>query len=391
MDIQTLSSFLFILLMVLFIYWKRKEIQVQKILFPILYFVMYKTSLGIIWMDKVAKKCPNFWKKFYTVGIYVGFLGMIFISFEIIRTTFLLITQPDSTPGIMPVLPFEAKGVFFVPFFYWIISVFVIAVIHEFSHGVAARAYNMHVKSSGFAFLSIIAPIIPAAFVEPDEKQLQKRPHKEQLSVFAAGPFANIVLSAILLLVIFSIVQPISEKIFKPSGVLITEIAENSPSSSAGLKKGEVITKIDLKAIEKSEDFTNELKTKKPGDSVTIYTNVSSYPVTLGTNAKNHEKAYLGVFVKQHSVVRDEFAQQFGTLLITPFSWFAGLLFWLFILSLGIGLFNLLPLGPVDGGRMFQLAMHKFFEKDKGNTYWKYVSMFFAFLIIANMVAGFIK
>ncbi len=391
MDLQTVFAIIFILALSVFLFLKRKKIQVQKIAFPFLYFVMYRTKLGLVGMDKLAKKYPEFLKKFYTTGIWIGFLGMIFIAFEIIRTSLLLIFKPGTAPGIMPVLPFEAKGVFFVPFFYWIVSVFIIAVIHEFSHGVAARVHNMRVKSSGFAFLNIIVPIIPAAFVEPDEKQLVKRPHKEQLSVFAAGPFANIVLAAVVLAFIFGVVNPVSKQIFEPSGVLIVDIGENSSAFSAGMKKNEVITKIDLQEIKTGNEFTNFLKEKKPGDKLAVYTNVSSYPLVLGANSKDNSKPYMGVFVKQHSLVKEDFAQRFGTRIIAPFKWITGLFYWLFMLSLGIGLFNLLPLGPVDGGRMFQLVMHRFFEKEKGHLYWKYVSLFFAFLIVANMVVGFVK
>ena len=82
----------------------------------------------------------------------------------------MLFTKPAASSGVGLVLPFKAKGVFYVPFFYWIISIFVIAVVHEFSHGLIARANNIKVKSSGFAFLALLVPIIPAAFVEPDEK-----------------------------------------------------------------------------------------------------------------------------------------------------------------------------------------------------------------------------
>ena len=34
------------------------------------------------------------------------------------------------------------------------------------------------------------------------------------------------------------------------------------------------------------------------------------------------------------------------------------------MLNFGIGLFNLVPVGPIDGGRMFQLAMYKLFGKE---------------------------
>ena len=67
-------------------------------------------------------------------------------------------------------------------------------------------------------------------------------------------------------------------------------------------------------------------------------------------------------------------------------------MYWLFVLNLGIGLFNLVPLGPIDGGRMLQLAMHKIFRNEKkGDKAWKYISMLFLALILANIMFAFFK
>src|SRR3989338_644264 len=84
-------------------------------------------------------------------------------------------------------------------FLHWIISLFIIAIIHEFSHGVIARVYNIKIKSSGFAFLGPI----PAAFVEPDEKKMEKSSAKAQLSILAAGSFSNILLALLVILILF--------------------------------------------------------------------------------------------------------------------------------------------------------------------------------------------
>jgi membrane-associated protease RseP (regulator of RpoE activity) len=60
------------------------------------------------------------------------------------------------------------------------------------------------------------------------------------------------------------------------------------------------------------------------------------------------------------------------------------------LLNLGIGLFNLVPLGPVDGGRMLRLVLHKFFEKKRADKIWKNISVFFLTIILINILAGFI-
>ncbi len=184
-DLQTVAAFIFIILLSLFLYLRRKKLDTHGP-FPFLYFSMYRTKLGIGLMDKLAGKWNRLFKWLGYIGIIVGFLGMIAICVALIDNIYNIMTQPEAAPGVGLVLPFQMKGAFYVPFFYWIISIFIIALVHEFAHGVIARAHNLKVKSSGFAFLGVLAPIIPAAFVEPDEKALVKRPHRQQLSVFAA-------------------------------------------------------------------------------------------------------------------------------------------------------------------------------------------------------------
>jgi len=115
-----------------------------------------------------------------------------------------------------------------VLFSYWILSIFLIAVIHEFSHGVVGRAWKLKIKSSGFAFLSILVPVIPAAFVEPDEKQTAKASARAQLGMLSAGPFSNVVFAALILLSMTRLNHGWSRSIAFP--VLNQEMNKTDPS-----------------------------------------------------------------------------------------------------------------------------------------------------------------
>jgi len=139
MDFQTYAAILFIALMAYFLVKNKEKIYIQKIAFPILYFVMYRTKLGINFMENMSRKIPRLLKYIAYTGIFIGFLGMLFISYSLIHNLIRLMTTPAATGGVALVLPFRVKGSFYVPFFYWIISIFILAVIHEFSHGVMAR------------------------------------------------------------------------------------------------------------------------------------------------------------------------------------------------------------------------------------------------------------
>jgi len=99
----------------------------------------------------------------------------------------------------------------------------------------------------------------------------------------------------------------------------------------------------------------------------------------------------LGVQARPKVEPRPEFIAQYGAWLPPVMSWVAGLFFWLFILNIGIGLFNLLPIGPLDGGRMFHLVCVRFFTKKTAARVQSWVSTLFIAIILMNLVAGFVR
>lgn len=344
-------------------------------------------------MENFAKKFSRVLKHLGYFAVFIGFFGMILITYALIKNAYNLLTKPTAVPGAALVLPFEIKGAFYVPFFYWIVSIFIIALVHEFSHGILAKKYNMRIKSSGFAFLGILLPVIPAAFVEPDEDELKKRPIKQQLSVFAAGPFSNILLAFIIVGITALIAAPISNNIIEPDGILVTSLIEEKeyPAQKAGITENEVIKSIDNIEIKYLTNFSDILRNKKPGDIVIIETNKSVYNVTLAGNPENKSRAYLGVYVQQNTKIKENFIKKYGKFTPAIIIWLMGLLYWLYILNLGIGLFNLAPMGPLDGGRMLLVALQQFFEKEKAIRYWKNIGIFFLALVLINILFAFIR
>jgi len=391
MDFQLISAFVFFVLMGIFLVIKRKNIHIQKIFFPLLYFSMYRTSFGLKAMDSFAKRFRKLLHFLSYVSIGIGFLGMIVIVVSLVHNLWKIITVPEAAAGVALVLPFKVKGGFYVPFFYWIISIFIIALVHEFSHGIYARYHGMKIKSSGFAFLHILIPVLPAAFVEPDEKQLRKASRKKQLDVFSAGPFSNILLAFVVLGIFLLLIGPVSSSIADKTGVGITGFIEEGdgyyPAEKAGMQAGEVITRVDDWEILSIEDFIDKMNGSKPGDTINIVTEENSYEIELAPHPENESRAMLGVLVNQDIGINESF---FGGKYIGLFIlWFMGLLYWLWVLNLGIGLFNLAPLGPIDGGRMLLVTLEKYMPKKRAYTIWKNVSFVFLLLIVVNILAAF--
>lgn len=388
MSIDGIAALLFVLLLGVFLYSKRRQVQIQRVLFPIIYVIMYRSSFGLRYMDYIAKKFPRIVRLAGDVAIFVGFLGMLFISYELVQNTFQIFIG-KGVPGIQPVLPIEAKGVFFVPFLYWILSIFLLALVHEFSHGVIARAHNMPVKSSGFAFLSFLLPVIPAAFVEPDEKVVQKRPYRQQLGLFAAGSFSNL-LFALAMFGLFFAISPVLSASFESQGIELVSVSENYAGFAGGLRPGDILLTANNVSLVSPQNITDMLKGLSPGDVLFFDASNRSFEVVLGAHPENASLPYLGIQAKSYFVPKPDFVASYGAWLPPVIKWVSGLIFWLFMLNMGIGFFNLLPIGPLDGGRMFQLVCFKFFkDKSKAIRIWTYVSIFFVIVILTNLLAGF--
>jgi membrane-associated protease RseP (regulator of RpoE activity) len=116
-----------------------------------------------------------------------------------------------------------------------------------------------------------------------------------------------------------------------------------------------------------------------------------SYSVTLGRNPIHENKSYLGVYIQQNTEINQSFEKKYGSWLAVLIIWFIGLFYWLYVLNLGIGLFNLVPLGPIDGGRMLLAVLKKKYPEQKALSIWKAVSSFFLMIILINLVFAFLR
>lgn len=387
MSIETIAAIIFLIVLTLFLIKNKEKLKIQKIIWPLLYFALYRTKAGLKQMDYLAKKFPRLIDVLSKIGVVLGSIGILLIAFLLIKNIYDMFFITTAVQGVALVLPFKVKGGFFVPFFYWIISIFIIATIHEFSHGIVARLHDIPIKSSGFAFLCVIIPVIPAAFVEPDEKTAAKRKRMQKLAMFAAGPFSNII-SGILFLIIFILLSfPVSSHVTDFKGVSVEGFTNASGAEEAGLAEGSVITNIDGVDILTVENLSMVLKDKEVGDIVDVN---GEYQVVLTPNPNNASQAYLGVLVSQNFETKPSFKEKYGEGSASFIMWIMGLLYWLYLLSVGIGLFNLVPIGPIDGGRMSKEFFSKIFkDENKALKAWAFTSFVFLAIILFTILSGF--
>jgi membrane-associated protease RseP (regulator of RpoE activity) len=127
------------------------------------------------------------------------------------------------------------------------------------------------------------------------------------------------------------------------------------------------------------------------GDSVLIGTAEAQYAIQAKPSPANESSPYIGVYVSQNIDLTAEAVAKYGNFI--PWLWFYLFKFlqWLVVLSAGIGLANLLPLGPVDGGRMLYTGLSRFFKNKTVVAIWKQVSYITLLLLILNFLYPYFK
>ena len=344
----------FIAAIALLIYGDRKNVKLEGIIF------IRRTTKGRNFIDRAAARHSKFWRKLSYVGIVLAVILMIFGSVLLITQAVSVLSGAEGGVKLLlpgPVSdPVNAPGVFVVPWWIWVIGIAVVIIPHEFMHGIMCRIDKVRIKSVGWLLLIVI----PGAFVEPDEKQLAKQKKITKLRVYAAGSFANMIVALIIILVAFAAVFAMSASgVTSPGGVAFASI-EGGSAYNASLN-GSIVAINDVQ-VRKHSDLVGALSAFNSGDTVSVTTtetivvsgffpqgviadrdDTATKTLVLGSN---EGKAFLGISTLGEAVEVRGNIQVYAILSV--------LLFWIFIFSFGIGLVNLLPIKPLDGGLMLE-------------------------------------
>jgi len=392
-SVDLATFFAFILVVGLLIYRDRKKVKFESIVF------IRRTKKGRDFIDRTAKKHRTFWSVLGTLGVIIMIPTLVLGSFFLITQAAkiaggekeggvrLLLPGPVSAPTNLP-------GAFVVPWWIWVIGIAVVIVPHEFMHGIMCRLDKIRIKSVGW----ILLLIIPGAFVEPDEKQLKKAKRSTKMKVYAAGSFANVLIAFIVL----GLLMTNYAANFENKGVFVQTL-NNTPGAALGDLT--TIIAIDNYEIRSAEDLRSALLNYDEGDTVTVktlegdliapafsfhgigfmvprqaaVTNTTQPAVHSVTLDENNQtgKGYLGVGAIMESVsYKGDNFESYKILTL--------LLSWIYVFNLGIGIVNILPIKPLDGGLLFEEIAGHFTKRQK--TVVKAVSTVMLLVLIFNLI-----
>jgi membrane-associated protease RseP (regulator of RpoE activity) len=346
MNLELLSMLAFFAIVGILLWKDRKNVEFHGGL------VIRRWKKGLQSIDGFIKKHPKFIKISGYIGLGVGIIGglsgLYLLGFAAVKML----------PGVQLVLPtaagFKYPGpIIGVPFWYWLIAVFVLLFSHETMHAIFARAANVPLKNYGIMLFFVI-PL--GAFVEPDEKKVKMLKAGKKLPFMAAGSFGNFLIGGlflvlgILLLGLISI-PAVTPSFTQPQGVIFNATIPGYPAYDANITG--VIKSIDGVQIKTAEDLSRILNSTAPGDIIEIVTNDSSYNITTASRLDNQTGSFIGI-----SAVSTFFElKDWIVIVLNLFGWLA-------ILNIGIGIVNLLPWRPFDGGLMAQEILTKYFKKN---------------------------
>ena len=218
----------FVIFFFIFLHTGKKNLKREGLL------ILYRTSWGMKLIDSLGRKHQKTLRFLSWVSITTGYLLMISVLWLIWGIVKIYLFQPEivraiKVPPIIPLFPYIDKvipnlGLPSFYFTYFIIIIAIVAITHEMAHGIFMKRYGIKIKSTGFAFFPYFFPIFPAAFVEQDEKSMEKAGRFEQMAVLSAGTFANVlvtVFSFIVLLTFFSLA-------FVPNGLIFDSYATSN-------------------------------------------------------------------------------------------------------------------------------------------------------------------
>jgi membrane-associated protease RseP (regulator of RpoE activity) len=365
----------------------------------------------------------TFFRIYGTAGLIAVIIVSVFITVMLfISVRYTLLVQPEPTGIYKPQNILLLPGINeYVPSTLAVWLAFIITIgVHEFGHAILCRVENIKVKTMG----ALIAVIPIGFFVEPDEEELDKTKGMAKVRMFGAGITNNLVVgfSCFLLLILFmGLVTPVSQPV-------IQGVYKDYPAARAGILPGSIVTAVNGVPVANRIDVSTILNTTKPGNTLTLTVEkdkiVKDYQLTLSVwpgDIPDKTNGFMGVEYYDGTAVMAvvqgmlsplgffqfliiPFANDSGVQFLrilafetpdvvyyqVPFEGFWGiihLLFWCAWININVGIFNAIPMVPLDGGYIFKEGVERALERRGLLKYSSYVTGAVSYLMLVVLVS----
>ncbi|HZI44506.1 MAG TPA: site-2 protease family protein [Ilumatobacter sp.] len=309
----------------------------------------------------------------------------------------------------------------------------------ETEYGVRALPLGAFVRIIGMNNMDEVPP-------EDEPRTYRSKSYPRRMLVISAGSLMHMLIAIVLLFTVYAI----DGEITPTDGVEVRQVLVDSPAAAAGLRADDVVVAIDGERLEEPDDLGTIVQASRPGETLAFVVVRDgarvTLPVVIAANADPASplfgKPYVGVSSSQafetidHSVPA---AAANAVLDIFPTSWemtkgvvkvlnpvnivthlagtnedletrpttlvgvtsvsddvgdsegFVGILYLLAVLNVFVGVFNMFPLLPLDGGHA-AIATYERLRERNGQRYHADVSkmMPFAMAVITMLMFLFV-
>ncbi len=311
-----------------------------------------------------------------------------------------------------------------------------VVLLHELGHFVVAKLNDIEVKEFMIGFgpkllkyqgketeYTIRAIPLGGAVVmtgEEDEendspRSFTNKPIWRRLLVLVAGPLMNFVLAIILLVILYTANgMPTNE---------ITDLSPNMPAIEAGMQEGDIVVSINKESIENWEELTSAI-TKAEGKELELivkrgyeYINLNIVPkldkesnrymIGISSNVRSASLSFKTAcsqtwdisyktlqFIPQMIIkpkLLDHVSGPVGIATLIGKQTEKGiwaLVFLTALISISLGVFNLLPIVPLDGGKAFLLIIELIIRRPLNKKVETVVSYVGVGLVLALMIVA---
>jgi len=316
-------------------------------LYPLLLIVRSHSVAGPL--DRLAQYMPRFWDAVARAAVATGFGLMAFAVYTLSSNLATYLFRPEQVGGqniVIPLIVGVTIRLDHLPYLF--IAFAIVLITHEGLHGVIARREGLPIKSAGI----FLVFVVPGGFVEPDEQAFKSASPGSRLRVAAVGSFANLVVGLLTVLAIFGFFIP------EEAGLIAVQTEPDSR-----IPVNEVLVAIDDVPV---NSYSVRFEKITIAQTLTVKTLTTEYVFQTNPELWGRELV-LGSVVRGLGITQvDSFLPLRLPFLDPPASYaFYRTLYWLQLVSIGVAVFNMLPIHILDGSIVLKAVLERYIKNPR--------------------------